>query len=147
MLLVKQICNSKTTSNIQIYLSTCSSESRSIEDILKAWTQEKLFSNDFEYIEPIYNIRVSVLQVLHNQTDSVQTCIQRELLELSRLAVQNNRYLVCSQDNKGPALQVLYTGHSVSLSVFLSYFICPEHNSISFGQVWLKLHLYNVNGQ
>lgn len=132
MLLVKQICNSKTTSNIQIYLSTCSSEFRSIEDILKAWTQEKLFSNDFEYIEPIYNIRVSVLQVLHNQTDSVQTCMQRELLELSRLAVQNNRYLVCSQDNKGPALQVLFTGHSVSLSVSLSYFICPEHNSISF---------------
>lgn len=132
MLLVKQICNSKTTSNIQIYLSTCSSESRSIEDILKAWTQEKLFSNVFEYIEPIYNIRVSVLQVLHNQTDSVQTCMQRELLELSRLAVQNNRYLVCSQDNTGPALQVLYTGHSVSLSVSLSYFICPEQNSISF---------------
>lgn len=132
MLLVKQICNSKTTSNIQIYLSTCSSESRSIEDILKAWTQEKLFSNDFEYIEPIYNIRVSVLQVLHNQTDSVQTCMQRELLELSRLAVQNNRYLVCSQDNTCPALQVLYTGHSVSLSVSLSYFICPEQNSISF---------------
>lgn len=132
MLLVKQICNSKTTSNIQIYLSTCSSESRSIEDILKAWTQEKLFSNDFEYIEPIYNIRVSVLQVLHNQTDSVQTCMQRELLELSRLAVQNNRYLVCSQDNTGPALQVLYTGHSVSLSVSLSYFICPEQSSISF---------------
>lgn len=132
MLLVKQICNSKTTRNIQIYLSTCSSESRSIEDILKAWTQAKLFSNDFEYIEPIYNIRVSVLQVLHNQTDSVQTCMQRELLELSRLAVQNNRYLVCSQDNTGPALQVLYTGHSVSLSVSLSYFICPEQNSISF---------------
>lgn len=132
MLLVKQICNSKTTSNIQIYLSTCSSESRSIEDILKAWTQEKLFSNDFEYIEPIYNIRVSVLQVLHNQTDSVQTCLQRELLELSRLAVQNNRYLVCFQDNKCPALQVLYTGHSVSLSVSLSYFICPEQSSISF---------------
>lgn len=132
MLLVKQICNSKTTSNIQIYLSTCSSESRSIEDILKAWTQEKLFSNDFEYIEPIYNIRVSVLQVLHNQTDSVQICMQRELLELSRLAVQNNRYLVCSQDNTGPALQVLYTGHSVSLSVSLSYFICHEQNSISF---------------
>lgn len=130
MLLVKQIY--KTTSNIQIYLSTCSSESRSIEDILKAWTQEKLFSNDFEYIEPIYNIRVSVLQVLHNQTDSVQTCMQRELLELSRLAVQNNRYLVCSQDNMGPALQVLFTGHSVSLSVCLSYFICPEQNSISF---------------
>lgn len=129
MLLVKQICNSN---NIQIYLSTCSSESRSIEDILKAWTQEKLFSNDFEYIEPIYNIRVSVLQVLHNQTDSVQTCLQRELLELSRLAVQNNRYLVCSQDNKGPTLQVLLTGHSVSLSVFLSYFFCPEQNSISF---------------
>lgn len=129
MLLVKQICNSN---NIQIYLSTCSSESRSIEDILKAWTQEKLFSNDFEYIEPIYNIRVSVLQVLHNQTDSVQTCLQRELLELSRLAVQNNRYLVCFQDNKCPALQVLYTGHSVSLSVSLSYFICPEQNSISF---------------
>lgn len=132
MLLVKQISNSKTTSNIKIYLSTCSSESRSIQDILKAWTQEKLFSNDFEYIEPIYNIRVSVLQVLHNQTDSVQTCMQRELLELSRLAVQNNRYLVCSQDNTGPALQVLYTGHSVSLSIFLSYFICPEQNSISF---------------
>lgn len=132
MLLVKQISNSKTTSNIKIYLSTCSSESRSIQDILKAWTQEKLFSNDFEYIEPIYNIRVSVLQVLHNQTDSVQTCLQRELLELSRLAVQNNRYLVCFQDNKCPALQVLYTGHSVSLSIFLSYFICPEQNSISF---------------
>lgn len=147
MLLVKQICNSKTTSNIPIKFSTYSSESRSIEDILKAWTQEKLFSNDFEYIEPIYNIRVSVLQVLHNQTDSVQTCMQRELLELSRLAVQNNRYLVCSEDNTGPALQVLYTGHSVSLSIFLSYFICPEHNSISFGQVWLKLHPYNVNWQ
>lgn len=132
MLLVKQICNSKTTSNIPIKFSTYSSESRSIEGILKAWTQEKLFSNDFEYIEPIYNIRVSVLQVLHNQTDSVQTCLQRELLELSRLAVQNNRYLVCFQDNKCPALQVLYTGHSVSLSVSLSYFICPEQNSISF---------------
>uniref|UniRef100_K1QG16 Serine-protein kinase ATM n=1 Tax=Magallana gigas TaxID=29159 RepID=K1QG16_MAGGI len=88
----------KCVSQIEQALSTLtSSESRSIEDILKAWTQEKLFSNDFEYIEPIYNIRVSVLQVLHNQTDSVQTCMQRELLELSRLAVQNNRYMVAER--------------------------------------------------
>ena len=62
--------------------------------MLTGWTQDKLFSNEFEYVEPIYNIRCSVLQVLPAQSDTVQVCMQKELLDLSRLAVQNNRHLV-----------------------------------------------------
>lgn len=62
--------------------------------MLTGWTQDKLFSSEFEYVEPIYNIRCSVLQVLPAQSDTVQVCMQKELLDLSRLAVQNNRHLV-----------------------------------------------------
>ncbi|XP_062590469.1 serine-protein kinase ATM-like isoform X2 [Saccostrea cucullata] len=69
-------------------------ESKPLEDMLTKWTQERPSFNEFEYIEPIHTTRLSVLQVLPIQTDAVQVCMQKELLCLTRLAIQNRRYLV-----------------------------------------------------
>ncbi|XP_048753406.2 serine-protein kinase ATM-like isoform X2 [Ostrea edulis] len=68
-----------------------------IEDMLKDWSQEMFSSNEFEYVEPIHNFRCSVLQVLPNQSDSMQKCMLRELLHLTRIAVQSNRYLIAER--------------------------------------------------
>ncbi|XP_069136891.1 serine-protein kinase ATM-like isoform X2 [Argopecten irradians] len=70
--------------------------------LLDRWSGEDenyLTSNDFEFLEPVYNIRISLLQLVLNKGDnsSVSDCLQRQLLQLVRLSSGAGRHQVAER--------------------------------------------------
>ncbi|XP_060082468.1 serine-protein kinase ATM-like [Ylistrum balloti] len=73
-----------------------------LSSLLERWSGEDetyLTSNDFEFLEPIYNIRITLLQLFLNKGDNsaVSDCLQRQLLQLARLSSGAGRHQVAER--------------------------------------------------
>ncbi|XP_021355309.1 serine-protein kinase ATM-like isoform X2 [Mizuhopecten yessoensis] len=70
--------------------------------LLERWSSEDesfLSSNDFEFLEPVYNIRIALLQLVLNRgnNSAVSNCLQRQLLQLARLSSGEGRHQVAER--------------------------------------------------
>ncbi|XP_033740359.1 serine-protein kinase ATM-like [Pecten maximus] len=70
--------------------------------LLNCWSGEDenyLNSNDFEFLEPVYNIRITLLRLILNKgnNSAVSDCLQRQLLQLARLSSGAGRHQVAER--------------------------------------------------